>query len=215
MKTETKQLTKNLIVMAALFALSTSSVLAGSSYGQYGGQPESGRVMVDKLVRNPVTGAYVDNLGLSDPKYSAQASVFFKIVVENTGGTMLNEINVTDYLPEYLQYVSGGSYNSATRQVTFSFANVAPGERRTTLLQAKVYALSQLPAEKTIICPINKVVASSPQDGSDEDTAQLCIQKKPMVSTEAPKAGDPMGLVLGLSSFASLLGGYKLKRKYA
>lgn len=207
----------NLIVFALLFLVSTTLVNASGTYGQYGqygGQPEKGRVMVDKLVRDPKTGEYVDNLGLNDAKYSAEASVFFRIIVENTGGQTLNTITAVDYLPVYLQYVSGGVYDAASREVRFTFNNVAPGERRTATLQAKVYSLSQLPVEKTVLCPINKVVASSPEDGSDEDTAQLCIQKKPIVSREAPKAGDPIGLLMSLGSLGTLVGGLKLKQKY-
>ena len=192
-----------------------AQIASAGTYGQYGGEDESGKVMVDKLVRHPQTGVYVDNLGLNDPMYSAQATVFFKIIVENTGTRTLDEINVVDYLPMYLQYISGGNYNATSREIRFTFANVAPGERRSTILQAKVYSLSQLPSELTVICPINKVVASSPQDGSDEDTAQLCIKKKPMVAPEAPKAGDPMALVMGLGSLTTLFGGFKLKQKYA
>jgi len=203
----------NLIVIALLFLVSTTMVNANGTYGQYGGEVPQGKVMVDKVVRNPVTGEYVDNLGLNDPKYSAEAAVFFKITVENVGNSTLQVINVVDYLPLYLQYVSGGTYNAATREVSFTFNNVAPLERRTTILQAKVYSLSQLPAEKTVLCPLNRVVASSPEDSSDEDTAQLCIQKKPMVSKEAPKAGDPMGLAMGLGSFLTLLGGLRLKKR--
>ena len=205
----------NLIVFVAVLVLSTNTVLASGQYGQYGGETESGRVMVDKLVRHPKTGEYVDNLGLNDPKFSAESSVFFKIVVENTGNSLLNEINVTDFLPEHLQYISGGTYNTDTREVKFTFNDVAPGDRRNTILQAKVNSLSSLPAEKTILCPINKVVASSPQDGSDEDTAQLCIAKKPMVGNVAPKAGDPISLALGLGSLTTLVGGLKLNKKYS
>ena len=204
-----------LIVFASLFIVSLNTVLASGTYGQYGGVSEQGRVLVDKLVKDPKSGTYVDNLGLNDPMFSAEASVFFKIVVENTGNATLEEIKVIDYLPVYLQYVSGGTYDASTREIRFSFSNVAPGERRSTILQAKVYNLSNLPAEKTVFCPINKVVAYSDQDGQDEDTAQLCIKKKPMVAKEAPKAGDPTGLLMGLGSLTTLVGGFKLKRKYA
>lgn len=212
-----KKLMTALIVFASLFLFTVNSTFASGTYGQYGqygGVGGQGRVMVDKLVRHPQNGEYVDNLGINDPKFSAESSVFFKIIVENTGEATLDEINVTDFLPEYLQYISGGSYNTDTREVKFSFQNVASGERRSTILQAKVNPLSQLPVEKTILCPINKVVASSPQDGSDEDTAQLCIAKKPMVAKEAPKAGDPLGLLMSLGSLTTLFGGLKLKQKY-
>jgi len=215
MKNLLSKINLNLIIIALLFLFSTTIVNASGTtgqYGQYGGQPEKGRVMVDKLVRDPKTGEYVDNLGLNDAKYSAEATVFFKITVENVGGTTLKTITAVDYLPLYLQYVSGGTYDAANREVHFTFNDVEPGERQTALLQAKVYSLSQLPAEKTVLCPINKVIASSPEDGSDEDTAQLCIQKKPMVSKEAPKAGDPLGLAMGLGSLLTFVGGLKLKK---
>ena len=207
-----RKIVYSLIVFALLLFITGQLVVAKA---QYEGEPENGKVLVDKLVRHPQTGIYVDNLGLSDPMYSAQATVFFKIIVENTGNALLNEINVVDYLPQYLEYISGGSYNTVTREIRFTFANVAPGERRSTILQVKVYSLSQLPAELTVICPINRVVASSPQDGSDEDIAQLCIKKKPMVAKEAPKAGDPMALAMGLGSLTTLFAGFKLKQKYA
>ena len=190
-------------------------VMADGTYGQYGGEPESGKVMVDKMVRNPSTGEYVDNLGLSDPKYSAEGAVFFKITIQNTGGKTLDTVNVVDYLPIYVQFISGGNYNSVNREVTFTFDNVAPGERRSTILQVKVYNLSNLPAEKTVLCPLNKVIASSPQDGSDEDTAQFCIEKKAIVKKEVPKSGDPMGLLMGFGSLTTLIGGMAMKKKYA
>jgi len=203
------------IVFVSLFIFSLNAASADGIYGQYGGEVGQGEVLVDKLVRHPQTGEYVDNLGVSDPMFSAQAAVFFKVVVENVGNATLDEIEVVDYLPAYLQYVSGGSYDAATREIRFSFSEVAPGQRRSTILQTKVDSLSQLPAEKTVLCPINKVVAYSDQDGSDEDTAQLCIKKKPMVTKEAPEAGSPFALLAGLGSITTLLGGFKLKRKYA
>jgi uncharacterized repeat protein (TIGR01451 family) len=210
-----KKIIYSLIVFTALLLLGTKLVSADGTYGQYGGTTEPGKVIVDKLVRHPQTGKYVDNLGLEDSMYSASATVFYKIIIENVGKSTLSEVHVTDYLPIYLQYVSGGNYESVNREVKFTFDNVAPGDRRSTVLQVKVYSLSQLPAEKTILCPINKVVAYSSQDGSDEDTAQLCIKKKPMVEKEAPKAGDPLALAMGFGSLTTLIGGLKLKRKYA
>lgn len=213
-----KKLLSTLIVFLVFVLFATKAVMAGDNpgqYGQYGGPTGAGKVLVDKLVRHPQTGVYVDNLGLSDPMFSADSSVFFKITVENTGNATLNEVKVIDYLPAYLQYVSGGTYDSVKREVRFSFSQVAPGERRSTVLQTKVYGLTNLPAEKTVLCPVNKVMAYSDQDGADEDTAQLCIKKKPMVAKEAPKAGMPLDLVLGLGSLPTLLFGFKLKRQIA
>ncbi len=210
----TKQMVMTLLTAVFVMASVAPSVNADGiqgTYGQYGGG-EQGKVLVDKLVRNPVTGEYVDNLGLNDPKYVAQNAVFFKIVVENTGNKTLDQINVVDTIPAYLEYVSGGSYEVATRKISYTFDNVRPGEKRSTVFQTRVVALEKMPAEKSILCPVNVVVASSPQDGSDEDTAQLCIEKKVM-AVKVPETGDPMGLVLGLSALPTLVAGVKLRRK--
>ena len=197
--------------------LYSSPVFADSgSYGQYGqyggGGAGPGKVLVDKLVRNPKTGDYVDNIGLTDVKYVADNAVFFKVIVQNAGDSTLSRIDVVDYLPPYVKYISGGQYDSTTRQVRFYFDNVAPNERRSTVLQVRVASIKELPAEKSVVCPVNKVVASSSEDGSDEDTAQFCIERKVM-AVAVPSTGDPLGLIFGLGSVPTLLAGLKLRKR--
>lgn len=204
-------------VLSLSVVRSPLSVLADNgSYGQYGqygtSTVTSGKVLVDKTVRHPKTGEYVDNLGLMDVKYSAQNAVFFKITVQNVGGSTLSRIDVVDYLPSYVQYISGGQYNSANRQVTFSFDNVSPNERRSTVLQVQVVPITALPAEKGVLCPINKVTASAPNGGVDEDTTQFCIEKKVMAA-KVPQTGDPFGLMIAIGSIPTLIAGYKLRKR--
>ncbi|MFA6005776.1 MAG: hypothetical protein WC775_04820 [Patescibacteria group bacterium] len=199
------------------FLIAASSVSADSgSYGQYGqyggGTAGSGKVLVDKMVRNPKSGEYVDNIGLNDVKYVADNAVFFKVTVQNVGTSTLSRIDVVDYLPLYVKYVSGGQYDSATRQVKFSFDNVAPNERRSTVLQVRVAPVAELPAEKSVVCPVNKVVASASEGNSDEDTAQFCIERKVM-AVSVPQTGDPLGLIFGLGSIPTLLAGLKLRKR--
>ena len=186
---------------------------AAGTYGQYGGETTQGKVLVDKLVRNPQSGEYVDNLGLSDPKYFAENAVFFKIVVQNTGGSTLSSIKVEDILPAYVSYVSGGSYNPASRIVVFTFQDVKPGERKSEILQLKAYPEVKLPGSKTIVCPTNKVIAYAVENGSDEDTAQFCIEKRPMAA-RVPETGDPIGLALAIGAIPALFAGLKLRKIY-
>lgn len=188
------------------------SAYADGIYGQYGAGATPGKVLVDKTVRNPKTGEYVDNLGLMDARYVSDNAVYFKITVQNTGGSVLSRINVVDYLPPYIRYVSGGNYNSATRQVSFAFDNVKPNEQRSTLLQVQVVSVAELPPEKSVVCPVNKVVATSPDNGTDEDTAQFCIERKVMAA-KVPSTGDPLGLIFALGSVPTLLAGFKLRKR--
>jgi len=194
-----------------LFVLCALPARADGTYGQYGGETAQGKVLVDKLVRNPQTGEYVDNLGLSDPKYFAENAVFFKIVVQNTGSSTLSSIKVEDILPPYVSYVSGGDYNEHSRITVFTFKEVQPGERRSEILQVKAYPEVKLPGAKTIVCPTNKVIAYSVEDGTDEDTAQFCIEKRPMAS-RVPETGDPMGLALAIGAIPTLFAGFKLRK---
>jgi len=210
MKTIRKSVT-SFAFASVLFILCALPARADGTYGQYGGEATQGKVLVDKLVRNPQTGEYVDNLGLSDPKYFSENAVFFKIVVQNTGGNTLSSIKVEDILPSYVSYVSGGSYNPKSRIVVFTFGDVKPGERRSEILQVKAYPEVKLPGAKTVVCPTNKVIAYSVEDGTDEDAAQFCIEKRPMAA-RVPETGDPMGLALAIGAIPTLFAGFKLRK---
>jgi uncharacterized repeat protein (TIGR01451 family) len=202
--------------LALLFTAKLASVVVAQSYyGQYGGNENPGQIMVDKLVRDPATGNYVDNLGLQNYKYYADNTVFFSIEVQNTGGTTLTQTTVIDTLPVYVQYVGGGNYDTKNRQVKWTLNNLLPSEKRTLSLQVKVNSYSDLPSEKTVLCPVNVVYVEALAGGTDTDRTQFCIEKKIMVSKEVPKAGAPLGLLMGLGSLTTLIGGFKLKRKYS
>lgn len=199
----------------SLFALSSllfSTFVLADQYGQYNGTTTPPKIMIDKLVRHPKTGEYVDNLGLSDDKYMAENTVYFKIIVENTGGEKINQLKVVDFLPPFLKYVTGGSYDPTNRQITFYFDNLLAGERRSTILQTKVVSLKEMPLAKSVLCPVNKVVATANDILTDEDTAQLCIERKVMVAS-VPKTGDPTGLLFALSSIPTLIFGLKMRKR--
>ena len=85
-----------------LFATASTAPLSPKTFAQYGTYTLLNQLTVDKQVRNPVTGIYVDNLGLNDAHYFAENAVFFRITVQNTGNTVLSRITATDYLPAYL-----------------------------------------------------------------------------------------------------------------
>lgn len=206
-----KQLLISSILALALLVL-TQSVSANGQYGQYGqyGGVGPGIVAVDKYVRHPLTGDYVDNLGLADGKYRPEQTVFFRITVKNTGGTTLETVRVEDYLPEYVTFVAGGSYDAKTRIVRVEHTNLAPQETRTFDMQVKVLPIVKLPSAKAVVCPVNKVAAYT-NELRDEDTAQFCIEKVAPAPV-TPKTGDPMSLVLALGALPAAFAGWKLRR---
>lgn len=198
----------------------TSSVSADGAYGAgcvpvYGGGvqcPRPGQVLLDKKVRNPSTGVYVDNLGLSDPKYRPTWLVAFRIVVKNPGDETLTNVTVTDKLPQFVDYVSGpANFDSANRTITFNVSNLTGGSTQTFDLKARVVAVSSLPAEKAIVCPVN-VVDATADSQKDHDESQFCIEKE-MVVPQVPSAGPEHWLLsIGGLGTALMIGVY-LKKK--
>src|SRR6185295_4301405 len=61
---------------------------------------------INKTIKNPSSGAYVDNLLINDPKYSANDSVSYQITVTNPTGTAMTALTVTDDFPTLISYVS-------------------------------------------------------------------------------------------------------------
>jgi uncharacterized repeat protein (TIGR01451 family) len=191
----------------------------------YGGGvqcPRSGEVLIDKLVLNPATGIFVDNLGPNDPKYRPLMTATFRIIVRNPADQTLDSIVVTDTLPSYVDFMSGpmgSTYNSASRILTWTVTGLAGGSSQ--IFDVKVHIASEavLPADLTVICPtnvspqpINAVDARSSDGKTDRDTSSFCIEKTPKMAV-TPKAGPEHWLLSLLSLGATLKTGLILRRK--
>lgn len=205
------------IVIVASLVGGGKTVYAGGTTSVYGGGgcvpvygggvqcPRAGQVLVEKKVRNPATNIFVDNLGLSDPKYLPQQIVTFQITVKNSGDDTLPNVTVTDTLPQFIDFSSGpGSFDGSTRTLNFTVSNIAGGTSQTFEVKARVVHVAALPAEKSIICPVNVVDASSNAQ-KDHDESQFCIEKQVVMPT-VPKAGPEHWLasLAGLGTVFSL-----------
>ena len=92
------------IIAATFFAFSGSAIASSGIEGGYGAPCEpiygggevcvsNGEILINKTVKNPESGAFVENLSLSnDPKYSANQIVDFQLTLTNTGKETLNEV---------------------------------------------------------------------------------------------------------------------------
>ena len=213
-----KKLLASIIILASIFQLLTSNVMA--QYGEYGEEQPSFSLSIDKMVGKPFETKggftdqdYVDNLSPSDPRFSPGQEVFFKIKVKNTSDVKLKDVTVKDFLPDFVEPVEGlGSFDSDSREITISAGDIEVDEEKVFFIKAKVLAQDQLPEDKGLICLVNKAQA---YDGgaSDEDTAQFCIEKEVLGVTAVPSAGPEMGMVLLMGEMALLSAGIYLKRK--
>ena len=214
---------KSVVILATLVLLtfyktsivSADGASAGGCVSVYGGGvqcPRPGQVLLDKKVRNPATGIFVDNLGLSDPKYRPAWIVTFRIFVKNPGDETLTNVTVTDKLPSFVDYMSGpGSYDSVNRTVTFNVANLGGGATQTYDIKGRVVHSAVLPAEKQVVCPVN-VADARVNSQADHDEAQFCIEKELVVPT-VPKTGPEHWILSFGGLAATMIAGLYLKKK--
>lgn len=181
----------------------------------YGGGvqcPRVGQVLIDKTVRNPSTGLFVDNLGPSDPKYRPEWTVTFRLVIKNSGDQTLDKVTVSDRLPDFVDFTSGpGNYDSKTKTLTFEILNLTGGASQTFEIKARVVHVAVLPQDKNIVCVVNNVEAVTSSQ-KDSDTSQLCIEKEVVVPS-VPSAGPEHWILSFAGLTTALTIGLYLRKK--
>ena len=179
---------KKLFISFLTFALFGAFAVTANaaSYGGYGvpctpiyGGGETcvskGNLIINKTVKNPSSGLFVDNLSqTSDPKFGPNQTITFQLTVVNTGGKNFSEVTVTDILPSYLDFVSGpGVFDSNTKKLTFKIVDLGAGETRTYTIAVKV--TPSIPSDPAVNCVVNQARAIS--DISEaSDVSQVCLQ---------------------------------------
>lgn len=186
-----------------------------------------GNISINKTVKNPSTGAFVDNLNINDPKYSPTSVVEFQITVTNTGSGNISTTTVKDTLPSYVTFVSGpGNFDTNSKVLTFTVNNLGAGQSQTFKVQAKVVEQNSLPSDQGVVCIVNQASATTNDSKQSSDNSQFCIEKPsqpapttkgglkvfpaPKVTT-TPATGPEMLPLLGLIPSGAL--GLFLRRK--
>ena len=215
---------KKLIVFLAVTLLTATTVQADAGqYGQYGqyGPYKGGSstsIMVDKTVSRALTTkggitAYVDNNSPTDTRFAPGATVYFQVKVKNTSNVTLNNVEVSDIMPNEIIAVEGpGTYNENSKTITWKYDSLKAGEEKTEKIIAQIKGQNQLPADKGVMCMINKSTVRA-GNNYDDDTAQFCVEKQVIGAKQVPTAGPEYGILLTTLSFASLGAGVYLKRK--
>jgi uncharacterized repeat protein (TIGR01451 family) len=156
-------------------------------------------LMLDKKVWDPGTEAFVENLGTGDYKFAPGDEIAFQIKVKNLSDEAIENIDVRDYLPEYLEHLSG--------DLSYKISRLEVDESEEREVKVRVVSAEEFPDDK-LACVINKAEAWT-DDDQDEDTAQVCIEEKvkAAVVEELPPTGPHYGiLLLGVSMLSGLAG---------
>lgn len=213
------------LLFAILFLLLAVKFAPGvyAQYGQYGQPSPSMSIAIDKLVGRPSMTkggstncngvAYVDNYTVSDNRFKPSDYVCFALKVRNTSNVTLYGVTVKDYFPSYVKAVEGpGSYDSGTNTMTLSAGDFNANEEKTYILKAQIASQSNLPADKGLMCLVNKAQAYN-NNVSDDDQAQFCVEKQVGKVTKAPSAGPELGFALIGANFAAASVGLFLKKR--
>jgi uncharacterized repeat protein (TIGR01451 family) len=187
-----------LISLSALVIVK-ATVLAETGGYFYGGGVPSAEIMVDKLVKEPSKGIFVDNLGPTDYKYGPEQEINFKVIVKNTGNRELNDIQLRDVFPFYLDFVNGPNnhvWQAASHEMTVPLGVLKPGESIEFITTGKVKPKADLPADKSLVCLTNWVEVKS-ENVIDADSAGLCIQNLSFLPATGPSL-LPIILTIGL-----------------
>lgn len=182
------------VLLGGFLLLAKDAFAAVRCETQYGGGEvcvRTGKLQINKKVKNPTDGSFIDNLGLTSYKFAPGEEITFRLEIKNVGDATFSKVNVKDSLPEYLEKLSG--------DLEFEIGDLTVGETEEREIKAKV---AGLPNDKTTICVVNIAEAWS-GDEHDKDTAQVCLEKK--VLAAVPVTG-PSSLLLILSMIAGFAG---------
>ncbi len=200
-----KHIALGLFLLPFAFFLLPLRVNAQSCTNQYGAavacQPVN--LTINKLVKHPTSGLFVENITSSDTPYSPGAEVLYRMVIRNASGETMNPVTVTDQLPAEETFVSGpGTYSTPGKpggKLTFTLENMIAGETRTAEVLVKVEANTPTTCD---IVNVAKVTSPARPDG-DDDTVSICVSK---AAPTLPVAGAD-DLLLILPFVGTALGG--------
>lgn len=151
-------------------------------------------ISLNKTVQNPQKGAisaFVDNLGVNDPKYGPDTQVNFKIAVTNNSNVAISNVKVTDTIPQYTTFVSGpGNFDSNSQTLTFTIDSLNSGETQTFDVTVKTVGSNALPNDNGITCVTN-IAKATIESQTVQDTAGFCIQKQ-VLGGPVTKGGLPV-----------------------
>ena len=195
---------KTLMILVAVLVLKPQVALAQ----YYGGTNETAQLVLDKKIRSLPNGESMDNIDKSVKVFFEDDMIDYSIMIRNSGNTILNNIELKDYMPAYISlFFYPGEYDSGNRLISWKIDQMNPGEEKTYLIRGKIDETATLDAN-AIVQMTNKAEARTDKV-SDSDTASYFIG-----GALIPETGD-LGLILKTGMVLSAAAGGWFLRKQA
>ncbi len=216
---ESKKMYKLLLALLLVIGSVAAPAVAFAQYNPtcpsvYGAKCPTGNLFLDKKVKNPQTGELVESLSANDATFIPGQEVSFRIEVKNTSSGDLNNIQVQDKFPDFLEYVSGpANFDQSTRTITWNIDKLKQGEFKLFDIKGKIVEGKGFP-NSGMSCLTNHSQAKTDQQIA-QDTAVFCVQTKVLpATTELPKTGPKeTALLMTVSLWALLMAGYFYKQQ--
>lgn len=179
------------LALTSYVATPASAACTTNSYGTTCDQPAD--LTINKLVKNPITNSYVENLGSTDATFSPDGIVSFKLIIKNMSGETFSPVKIVDQLPDYLTYTGStikGDYDEGKRRLVMTLDRLAAGETKEIEVTARVADKSAFANDQSFFCASNYASATAPaRPNGDDDTAEFCMTTRVNGSTTLPVAG--------------------------
>jgi hypothetical protein len=157
---------------------------------------------IDKQVRNPITGVFVENLLSGDASYAPNSEVIFSLKVTNSSNQNFRTVQITDTLPERMvnpkvdepdQTKVTDVKNPDNRTLVFLLKEeLKSGQSVEVKIKATV--VSTFPTDKSRFCgdleKLQNNAEVKAEDRSDPDSASICVETTNVLgATTLPQAG--------------------------
>jgi len=97
----------NLIKFPIVMGVFVGLLMPKPVMAQYNQANNNLSIVIDKKVSDVTNPVYFDNISASTKVFREGDKIDFKIIIENTSNTRLDNLKLTDYLPKYLQVING------------------------------------------------------------------------------------------------------------
>lgn len=179
---------QKILLLTSLIVFFLAINVSGASAYMYNGDEEPRQIVVEKWVQD-------------NRMFVANDQITFPIIVKNSGEETLNQIQVIDYLPDFVSFLSGpeGAVQDG-QEIRWTIDRLEPGEERKFEIRVQVVDSEAL-AGRGSFCLINRVRVTAETGESDEDTAEICLETRVLGAETLPEAGADLALA-GVASVA-------------
>ena len=110
-------------------------------------------------------------------------NIQYTVSYENTGDNDLTGVTISDDLPAEVDYVSGGTYNSGTHQVTWNIGSLAQGATGSVQIDVQVNSIA---TPGSTIINYATIDSSETNPTTVDEKTDICTNQPPNVSAAYP-----------------------------